>query len=111
MDIELTKPPDDDHPDGSIDVRPMGDDRVVVYYRTLPDKDLTEVNGVPCTTALRTIIDIAPDYPPEKVARMVTDALGRNLFTVAEALERTSEPDLVDDVGAILVREDILRRG
>ena len=75
-----------------------------------PEKDLSEVDGVPCTTALRTIIDIAPDYPAENVARMVADALRRNLFTVAEALERTAEPDLVDDVGAVVVREEVLRR-
>jgi hypothetical protein len=112
MDFELTKPPDDDHPEGSIDIRPfLDDDRIVIYYRALPEKDLTEINGIPCTTALRTIIDIAPDYPPENVARMVTDALRRNLFTVAEALERTAEPDLADDYGARLVRAEILRRG
>jgi len=110
MDFEVTKPPDRDHPDGSIDVRSMGDDRIVIYYRTIPDKDLTEVGGIPCTTALRTIIDIAPDCPPENVARMVTDALRRNLFTIAEALERTSEDDLSGDFGALLVREEVIRR-
>ncbi len=110
MDFELTKPPDDDHPQGSIETRTMGRDRIVIYYRTLPDKDLTEVNGIPCTTALRTIIDIAPDCPRENVARMVADALRRRLFTVAEALERTAEADLADDYGALLVREEVLQR-
>jgi hypothetical protein len=41
---------------------------------------------------------------------MVADALRRNLFTVAEALARTAEPDLADDEGARLVREEVLRR-
>jgi hypothetical protein len=88
----------------------LSDERIVIYYRTIPDKDLTEVDGIPCTTALRTIIDIAPDYPPENVAGMVTDALRRDLFTIAEALERTSEEDLSGDYGALLVREEVLRR-
>lgn len=111
MDFELTKPPEDEHPEGSVCIRPfLEDDQIVIYYRTIPEKDLTVVDGVPCTTPLRTIIDIAPDYPPENVTRMVTDCLRRGLFTVEEALARTAEDDLIEDYGATLVREEILRR-
>ncbi len=38
----------------------IGDQEVIVHYGEVPDKDLTTVDGVPCTTALRTVIDIAP---------------------------------------------------
>ena len=72
------------------------------------DKDLSEVDGIPCTTALRTIIDISPDYPAENVARMVADALRRNLVTGAEALARTAEPGPVGGGGAVGGRGEVL---
>jgi hypothetical protein len=111
MDIELTKPPDEDHPHGAIEVTSFNGQRVTIYYRHVPEKDFTVVRGVPCTTALRTIIDIAPELPPENLRRAVDDCLRRRLFTVAEALVRTAEEDLVNDVGAILLREELLGRG
>jgi hypothetical protein len=111
MDIELTKPPDDDHPEGAVEVTSFRDQRVIIYYRHLPEKDLTVVRGVPCTTALRTVIDIAPMLPADNLRRAVEDCLRRRLFTVSEALARTAEDDLVSDVGAILLREELLSRG
>jgi hypothetical protein len=32
---------------------------VVIHYVDIPDSDKTNVDGIPCTTALRTVIDIA----------------------------------------------------
>lgn len=110
MDVELTKPPDEDHPEGAIEVLSVDGERVVVRYRHLPERDLTVVRGIPCTTALRTVIDMAPELLPPELERMITECLRRQLFSVDEALRRTAEPDMTDDVGAQLVRSALLRR-
>lgn len=39
--------------------RRMGGQDVVVHYDDIPDTDITVVRGIPCTTALRTVIDLA----------------------------------------------------
>lgn len=78
---------------------------VVVHYDDVPAKDLTTVRGIPCTTALRTVIDIAPDVDAEHLVRIVRDCLGRRLFTVEEAWERLDEADMLDRPGALLVRK------
>jgi len=38
--------------------RRLGGQAMVVHYDDLPEKDITVVEGIPCTTALRTVIDI-----------------------------------------------------
>ena len=82
----------------------IGDQEVVVHDDTIPDKDTTLVQGIPCTTALRTVLDLAPDVEPEVLRGMVQECLDRGLFTVEEALERTAENDMCSRVGAQLVR-------
>jgi hypothetical protein len=111
MDIELSKPPDDDHPEGAIDVFWMDDQRVVVRYRHIPEKDLDVVKGIPCTTALRTVIDLAPELPADDLRLAVTGAMQRGLFSLEEALARTEEPDMVGNLGALLLRAELLRSG
>jgi hypothetical protein len=39
----------------------IGDNEVIVHYDDIPDEDLTVVEGIPCTTALRTVSDLEPD--------------------------------------------------
>ena len=73
---------------------------VVVHYATVPESDLTVVKGVPCTTALRTVIDIAADCGPGELERIVQDCLDRRLFTFAEARVRLAEPDMRTHPGA-----------
>ena len=35
----------------------IGGNEVVVHYEDIPESDCTTVDGIPCTTALRTMID------------------------------------------------------
>jgi hypothetical protein len=46
---------------------------IVVHYDDVPAKDITTVDGIPCTTALRTVIDIAPDLSAADLGRAVQD--------------------------------------
>ena len=82
----------------------VGGTEVLVHHADIPDKDLTVVRGIPCTTALRTIIDLAPEVDAHHLAEMLDDALTRRLFTVAEARARLAEPDLERHPGAPLVQ-------
>jgi hypothetical protein len=68
----------------------------------MPDR--SDVDGIPCTTALRTVIDLAPDLEHEQLRRIVQDCLDRQLFTVEEATARSLEPDMLDRPGAHLLR-------
>lgn len=109
--IDVTKPPDSDHPEGSLDVLHMDNgDRVVVHYLSLPDKDVTVVDGIPVTTPLRTVIDIAPDLTPEHLSRVVTDCLRRRLFTIDEAFVRVYEHDMIGRLGAQLLEAELRSR-
>lgn len=99
-------------------LEPHGDDRngllaerlrlhdgveVVIHRDDYPDSDVTTVRGIPCTTPLRTVIDIAPDVDPASLVSIIRDCLGRGLFTVQEAHVRLEQPDMVDRVGAVMV--------
>jgi hypothetical protein len=77
---------------------------VIVHYDDIPEKDLTTVNGIPVTTALRTVIDLAPELDPAELVQAVDDCLARRLFTVEEARARLAEPDMANRLGATLVR-------
>ena len=83
----------------------MGGLEVIVHYDDIPDKDVTTVDGTPCTTALRTMIDLAPTTEPDELRRMVDECLRRRLFTVDEALARCGELDMLARSGAHLVRK------
>jgi hypothetical protein len=82
---------------------------VVVHYDDIPDKDITSVDGIPCTTALRTLIDLAPELPDADLARAVQDCLDRGLFTVEEAYARIAEPDMQQRRGASLLQRHLPR--
>jgi hypothetical protein len=87
----------------------LGGQEVVVHYDDVPDKDITSVRGIPCTTALRTVIDIAPDLSAADLARAVQDCLDRGLFTVEEARARIAEPDMRQRRGAMLLLRHLPR--
>jgi hypothetical protein len=76
---------------------------VVVHHDDIPEQDRTTVEGIPCTKALRTVIDLAPELSEDELRRVVDDCLARRLFTVDEARERTGEPDMRDRAGARLL--------
>lgn len=80
---------------------------VVVHHDDIPEQDRTTVDGIPCTTALRTVIDLAPELTGDEVRRVVDDCLARGLFTVEEALARTGEEDMRDRPGARRLREHL----
>lgn len=85
------------------EVVPIGGQEVIVHFDDLPPSDLTVIDGIPVTTALRTVIDIAPEVSAEHLARIVQDLLDRRLFTVAEARARIAQPDMVGRPGARLL--------
>lgn len=87
-----------------VEIVDVGSGEVIVHYADLPDGDVTVLPGIPVTTALRTVIDVAPDVEPDELQRMVEDCLTRRLFTLEEAWERLSAPDMRVRPGAILLR-------
>ena len=82
----------------------IGGHEVVIHRDDVPDSDVTTVRGIPCTTALRTVIDVAPDVDDKHLERIVQDCLERGLFTVEEAWCRLAEPDMAERRGAELLR-------
>ena len=87
--------------DGDLgEVRRLGDQEVIVHYEDIPEKDMTVVDGIPCTTARRTVIDIAVDTQKEELVGIVRDCLDRRLFDVSEARARIAEDDMRDREGA-----------
>jgi hypothetical protein len=82
----------------------FGDHEVVVHVDDIPDSDVTMVRGIPCTTALRTVIDVAPDVDLSHLQEIVQDCLDRRLFTIEEAWTRLGERDMRTCAGADLLR-------
>lgn len=78
---------------------------VIVHYDDIPESDITVIDGLRCTTALRTVIDHAPELPREELMRILRDCLDRRLFTREEALARVGEPDMLTRPGATLLRQ------
>ncbi len=82
----------------------LGDDEVIIHRDDVPETDITTVDGIRCTTALRTVIDVAPEVSTVHLRDMVQDCLERGLFTVGDAWRRLAEPDMVGRRGAELLR-------
>ena len=82
---------------------------VIVQYDDIPAKDITTVRGIPCTTALRTVIDIAPDLDEAHLDQVVEDGLARRLFDIDEARARIAEPDMRRRRGADLLARALNR--
>jgi hypothetical protein len=77
---------------------------VIVHYDDVPESDITVVDGIRCTNALRTLIDIAPDLEPLELSRAIRDCLEGERFTVDEALARIAQSDMQGRLGATLLR-------
>lgn len=60
---------------------------VVHRLEDLHERWVTAVDGIPCTTIARTLVDLGAVLPEREVARCLDRALGRTLVTVA-AVER-----------------------
>lgn len=88
----------------------VGGQEVIVHYDDIPATDTTTVDGIPVTTAVRTVIDIAPEIDAAHLDLVLQDGLERHLFTLEELTARASEDDIASRPGAGLVREAVRRR-
>ena len=112
-DLEPADPLHVDEDGNLVEVRVIGGQEFLVrYVDELPEKDRSVVDGIPCTTALRTVIDLAADPAIDEAGldRIVNQFLDRGLFTVAEARARIAEPDMCRRRGAALVGGALDRR-
>lgn len=82
----------------------FGTETIVLHHDVIPDSDITLVGGVPCTTAIRTVIDIAAELRPAELETVMSDCLDRGLFTLDEMRSRLSDPDMAWRHGAGLLR-------
>ena len=78
---------------------------VIVHFDDIPESDKTEIDGIPCTTALRAVIDVAADIRGGELQRMLNECFERDLFTLEEAWQRLNEPDMQRRPGARRLRE------
>lgn len=62
----------------------FGSETIVLHHDDIPESDITLVGGVPCTTAIRTVIDIAAELRPAELETVMNDCLDRGLFTIDE---------------------------
>lgn len=83
----------------------IGDHEITIHRDDVPQTDITTVHGIRCTTALRTVIDIAPETGVADLQSIVSDCLERRLFTVEDAWRRLAQPDMVGRRGAELLRQ------
>lgn len=81
---------------------------VIIHYRDIPESDITTVHGVRCTTALRTVIDLAAQLGNDDLSLMVHDCLDRGLFTLEDVWKRVAEPDMLAYPGATSLRQFLI---
>ena len=77
---------------------------VIVHREDVPECDRAEVNGIPCTSPLRTLIDLAPQLTEMDLRLNLANLVDRGLIDVREAWLRIAQPDMVDRPGAQLLR-------
>lgn len=87
----------------------LGGQDVIIHYADVPESDITTVNGLRCTTPLRTVIDLAPELDTADLERMIRDCLERRLFSLEDAMVRTAEPDMLTLPGARVLRQTLAR--
>lgn len=82
--------------------RMIGDLEVVYHYDDIPESDVTVVDGLRCTTPLRTVIDLAAEVSRDELDGLIRECLDRRMFTPQEAYARVSQSDLLLHRGATL---------
>ena len=87
----------------------LGGQDVVIHYADIPESDITSIQGIRCTTPLRTVIDIAPETEAEQLKIIFRDCLDLGLFSREEAMARIAEPDMLTRPGARLLRQLLIR--
>lgn len=90
-----------------VELRRVGDEEVIVHHADLPESDVTVHKGIPVTTPIRTMIDLAPEVDGDHLRAMVADCLSRGLFTLEEAWDRLAQADMVDRPGAVILRQHL----
>lgn len=80
----------------------FGDLDIVMHYDDIPESDVSTVDGIRCTTPLRTMIDLAPQYEGRDLEHAIRDCLERGLFTSDEAFARVRASDMLMRPGATL---------
>ena len=93
-----------------VEVVDVGAHEVVMHHSDVPDEDRAVVDGIPCTTALRTMIDLAPEVELPELERMIRDCLSRRLFTIEQAFVRLSADDMRTRPGAVRLRSLMARK-
>lgn len=88
----------------------IGGQKVVVTYDDVPESDVTTVQGIRCTTPLRTVIDLAVELQEHELERIIDDCLARALFTLEQAAERLVQSDMTSRPGARILRDALARR-
>jgi hypothetical protein len=84
---------------------------VVMHYDDVPDSDLTTVDGLPCTTALRAVLDVAASLDEQELYDLVAECLARGLFTPDEAFDRIAAADMLSRAGAMDVARTLVDLG
>lgn len=92
-------------------IKRIGDVEVIYHYVEVLACDVAEVDGIPVTTPLRTVIDLAPDITRERLTAVVHDCLSRRLFSLDEAWHRLAQPDMREYRGAALLRQVLAEQG
>jgi hypothetical protein len=82
---------------------------VIVHYDDIPDSDITTIDGLRVTTALRTVIDLAPGLEAAKLDRIVRHCLDRRLFDIDQAVTRIAQPDMEARARAKLLGKALAR--
>lgn len=78
----------------------LGDLEIVIHYDDVPDSDKTTVDGLPCTTPVRSAIDMAGDLDQMDVYRLARDCLDQGMFTAEEVFARVAQSDMLLRPGA-----------
>jgi hypothetical protein len=86
----------------------MGGQEVIIHYDDVPESDITIIDGLRCTTALRTVIDLASEVSSAQLEGMLEQCFTRRLFTVSEATARLSAPDMLGHPGAEVLRRALI---
>jgi very-short-patch-repair endonuclease len=65
----------------------------VVWHESyhLTDRDITEIEGIPCTRAVRTFLDLGVVLSPDQLEIVLNEGIRRNLLSIAAIARRLEE--------------------
>jgi very-short-patch-repair endonuclease len=77
----------------------------IVHGNLLLPVDMTVVQAIPVTTAARTLIDVAPFAPEDRLEEALDDALYRGLFSIPRLRWRLGELARSGRPGVVVIRK------